>query len=52
MAKDINFGGLCEELCTSLKSKGCGMTPVQRAEGGFNDEFMHIVLKSINESRK
>lgn len=51
MAKDVNIRILCEELFTTLKSKGCGMTPVEQAEGGFNSEFLHIVLDSLNKSR-
>lgn len=51
MAKEINFIVLCDEIFNSLKAKGCGMTPVEQMGGGYNSEFTHIVLDSLNKSR-
>ena len=59
MAKDVNIRILCEELFTTLKGRGCGMTPVEALEKtdlgtdkSFNGTFVNIVFDALEKAKK
>ena len=45
MAKEVNIVVLCNEIFEGLEAKGCGMSPIKAAEGGYNGTFVNIVSK-------
>jgi hypothetical protein len=52
MAKEVNIVVLCCEIYNGLKAKGCGMTPIEDTENGFNGEFVNIVFDALQKSKK
>ena len=52
MAKEVNIVVLCNEIYNGLKEKGCGMTPIETAEGGFNGTFVNIIFDALSKSKQ
>jgi len=51
MANELNIVVLCNEIYDGLKAKGCGMTPIEDAEGSFNGTFVNIVFDAVNKAK-
>jgi hypothetical protein len=52
MAKEVNIVMLCNEIFNGLEAKGCGMTPVKAAEGGYNGTFVNIVFDALEKAKR
>jgi len=58
MANDVNIIILCDEIYKGLKTKGCGMAPIEviektdlGSEKSFNGTFVNIVFDALNKAR-
>ena len=52
MAKEVNIVVLCTEIFEGLEAKGCGITPVKAAEGGYNGTFVNIIFDALEKAKK
>ena len=52
MAKEVNIVVLCTEIFEGLEAKGCGMTPVKAAEGGYNGTFINTIVFYLEKAKK
>ena len=52
MAKEVNIVTLCNEIFNGLEAKGCGMSPVKAAEGGYNGTFVNIVFDALEKAKR
>ena len=52
MAKEVNIVVLCTEIFEGLETKGCGMTPVKAAEGGYNGTFVNIIFDALEKAKR
>jgi len=52
MAKEVKIVVLCTEIFEGLEAKGCGMTPVKAAEGGYNGTFVNIIFDALEKAKK
>ena len=51
MAKEVNIVTLCNEIFNGLEAKGCGMSPIKAAEGGYNGTFVNIVFDALEKAK-
>ena len=52
MANEVNIVVLSDELNYGLKAKGCGMSPIKAAEGGYNGTFVNIVFDALEKAKR
>ena len=52
MAKEVNIVTLCNEIFNSLEAKGCGMSPIKAAEGGYNGTFVNIIFDALEKTKR
>ena len=52
MAKEVNIVVLCNEIFNGLEAKGCGMSPIKGAEGGYNGTFVNIVFDALEKAKR
>ena len=52
MAKEVNIVVLCNEIFEGLEAKGCGMSPIKAAEGGYNGTFVNIVFDALEKAKR
>ena len=52
MAKEVNIVVLCNEIFNGLEAKGCGMSPIKAAEGGYNGTFVNIVFDALEKAKQ
>ena len=52
MAKEINIVMLCNEIFNGLEAKGCGISPIKTAEGGYNGTFVNIVFDALEKAKR
>ncbi len=60
MAKEVNIIVLCDEIYNGLKTKGCGMAPVEvidrsdiaRNGKSFNGTFVNIIFAALEKAKR
>jgi len=60
MANEVNIVVLCDEIYQGLKTKGCGMAPIEvidrsdLSNGGksFNGTFVNIIFDALEKAKK
>ena len=60
MAKEVNIIVLCDEIYNGLKTKGCGMAPVEvidrsdiaRNGKSFNGTFVNIIFDALEKAKR
>ena len=52
MAQEVNIVTLCNEIYNRLESKGCGLSPIKEAEGGYNGTFVNIIFDALEKAKK
>jgi len=60
MAKEVNIIVLCDEIYNGLKTKGCGMAPVEVIDRSdithngksFNGTFVNIIFDALEKAKR